>query len=72
MGPIQLEKDEPVFHAPWEARLRNDSRDGCVALVEPRRVPLPARVDPSSRVLAHELLRKMDCGAHGADGQDWL
>jgi nitrile hydratase subunit beta len=20
MGPIQLEKDEPVFHAPWEAR----------------------------------------------------
>jgi nitrile hydratase subunit alpha len=54
------------------ASLRNDSRDGCVAQVEPRRVPLPARVDPSGRVLAHELLRKMDCGTHGADGQDWL
>ena len=21
MGPIQYEKDEPVFHAPWEGRV---------------------------------------------------
>ena len=26
MGPIQYEKDEPVFHAPWEGRVYAISR----------------------------------------------
>ena len=32
MGPVQTEKDEPVFHAPWEAPdLRAEPRDAGLA-----------------------------------------
>ncbi len=48
MGPVQYEKNEPVFHAEWEGRVYAlDPRDAGVAQVEPRHRPARARVDAS-------------------------
>ena len=65
MGPIEREKNEPVFHARWEgAGVRAGARDGRLAQVEHRRLAHPAiESHPSGRISAHELLREM---AHGA------
>ena len=60
MGPIQHEKNEPVFHARWEGRVwALSQRDGSLAQVEHRCFPPRERVDPSGRIPPHELLRTM-------------
>ena len=44
MGPVQYEKDEPVFHASWEGRVYALSRSiACLAQMEPRYRPTRAR-----------------------------
>ena len=46
MGPIQYEKNEPVFHEPWEARaFALTPRGGRLAQMEHRRLPPPGRAD---------------------------
>ena len=43
MGPVEYEKNEPVFHASWEgAGLRTHPCDAGLAQVEPRRRPARA------------------------------
>ena len=60
MGPVRPEKDEPVFHAPWEARVRHLPRNGCLATngTSMPRVTHRER-DRSSRLSSDELLREM-------------
>ena len=59
MGPVQYENNEPVFHARWEGRVTHSIARWRLGKMEHRYRPLPARADPSGRLPAHELLRKM-------------
>ena len=67
MGPVQEEKNEPVFHQRWEGRVFAMYRAAWgLAQVEHRRRALPERTDSPGRISAHELLRKMVRGAGGS------
>ena len=58
MGPVQYEKDEPVFHASLgRSRLRAHSCDACLAQMEHRYRQTRARDHASGRLPANELLR---------------
>ena len=60
MGPIKYEKNEPVFHAAWEGSgVRHVPGRGCLAQVEPGRVPAHQRSPSPGRLFADELLRAM-------------
>ncbi len=60
MGPIEYEKNEPVFHAPWEGRVfALIAAMRRVAQVEHRRRTPRDRADPAGGLSAHELLRKV-------------
>ena len=65
MGPILVEKNEPVFHARWEARVIAIRRLVGASGKLPRQFPRLHREYPGRRLSAHELLRKM---VHG-DGR---
>ncbi len=57
MGPIQVEKNEPVFHAPLgRAGSRNEASNGGHA-TNPRLCASGDREHPCRRLPAHELLR---------------
>ena len=60
MGPVQYEKDEPVFHARLgRPRLRAHPRDARLAQVEHRHRPARDRAPAAGRLSANELLRAL-------------
>ena len=66
MGPIQTEKNEPVFHDPWEGRVFAMYRaTGAWRKWNIDADALCERADSSGRIPAHELLRKVVRGAGG-------
>ncbi len=73
MGPIQEEKNEPVFHHPWEGRVFAITR----AMAAWRKWNLdaaasPARADSAGRISAHELLREMAHRASRTFREAWF
>ena len=60
MGPIDYEKNEPVFHQPWESRgrFRADARDERVAEMARGCLPSPKGADSGGRISAHELFTR--------------
>ena len=69
MGPIQYEKNEPVFHEPWEARAF--ALDVAMAAWGKWNIDASRyqrELIPAGRISAHELLREMDRGACRTSG----
>ena len=67
MGPVVYEKNEPVFHASWEARITR-STVRCGHCASGTSTPTGMRLELMSPVdyLAHELLRAMALQARSA------
>jgi nitrile hydratase len=70
MGPIEAEKNEPVFHAPWEARVYAMARAVAATGKLKGGARLPIESLTALEYLQNELLRKSAPLAGHANGRE--